>query len=78
MLYNILSNFRTFGRSKTRHRVRFIKDINSFYTEFLFMIAAKRSDKKMARWGDKKNLLTCTKKTLVHGIFLIIATKNET
>ena len=75
MLYNILSNFRTFGRSKTRHRVRFIKDINSFYTEFLFMIAAKRSNKK---WQDGKNLLTCTKKTLVHGIFLIIATKNET
>ena len=49
MLYNILLNFRTLGRSKTRHRVRFIKDINSFYTEFLFMIAAKRSNKK---WQD--------------------------
>ena len=49
MLYNILSNFRTFGHSKTRHRVRFIKDINSFYTEFLFMIAVKRSNKK---WQD--------------------------
>ena len=49
MLYNILLNFRMLGRSKTRHRVRFIKDINSFYTEFLFMIAAKRFNKK---WQD--------------------------
>ena len=51
MLYNILSNFRTFGRSKMRHRVRFVKNINSFYTEFLFMMAAKRSNKnsKMGR-----------------------------
>ena len=54
MLYNILSNFRTFGRSKTRHRVRFIKDINSFYTEFLFMIAAKRSNKKSQDGEIKK------------------------
>ena len=45
MLYNILPNFRTFGRSKMRHRVRFVKN-NSFYTEFLFMMAAKRSSKK--------------------------------
>ena len=28
MLYSILSNFRTFGRSKMRHRVRFVKNIN--------------------------------------------------
>ena len=49
MLYNILSNFRTFGSSKMRYRVRFVKDINSFYTEFLFMMAAKRSNKK---WQD--------------------------
>ena len=49
MLYNIFSNFRTFGRSKMRHRVRFVKNINSFYTEFLFMVAAKRSNKK---WQD--------------------------
>ena len=49
MLYNIISNFRMFGSSKMRHRVRFVKNINSFYTEFLFMMAAKRSDKK---WQD--------------------------
>ena len=49
MLYNIISNFRIFGPSKMRHRVRFVKNINSFYTEFLFMMAAKRSDKK---WQD--------------------------
>ena len=49
MLYNILSNFRTFGRSKMRHRVRFVKNNNSFYTEFLFMVAKKRSNKK---WQD--------------------------
>ena len=51
MLYNILSNFWTFGRSKIRHRVRFVKNINSYYTEFLFMMAAKRSNKK---WQDGK------------------------
>ena len=63
-LYNILSNFRKFGRSKMRHWVRFVKNINSFYTELLFMMAAKRSSKK---WQDgKKTLLTCTKKTLVY------------
>ena len=28
MLYNILSNFRTFGSSEMRHRVRFVKNIN--------------------------------------------------
>ena len=49
MLYNILSNFRTFGRSKVRHRVRFVKNINSFSTEFLFMMAEIRSNKK---WQD--------------------------
>ena len=49
MLYNILSNFRTFGRSKVRHRVRFVKNINSFCTEFLFMMAEIRSNKK---WQD--------------------------
>ena len=49
MLHNILSNFRTFGRSKIRHRVRFVKNINSFYTEFVFMMDAKRSNKK---WQD--------------------------
>ena len=34
-----------------QRRVRFVKDINfiSFYTEFLFMMAAKRSNKK---WQD--------------------------
>ena len=56
MLYNILSNFRTFGSSKMRYRVRFVKDINSFYTEFLFMMAAKRSNKKW-RDGDLKELI---------------------
>ena len=49
MLYNILPNFRTFGRSKMRHRVQFVKNINSFYTEVLFMMVAKRSNK---RWQD--------------------------
>ena len=49
MLYNILSNSRTFGRSKMRHRVRFVKNNNSFYTEFLFMMTGKRSNKK---WQD--------------------------
>ena len=49
MLYNILSNFPTFGRSKMQHQVRFLKNINSFYTEFLFMMAAKRPNKK---WQD--------------------------
>ena len=49
MLCNILSNFRTFGSSKMRYRVRFVKDIDSFYTEFLFMMTAKRSNKK---WQD--------------------------
>ena len=41
------------------------------------MMAAKRSNKKWQD-GEIKNLLTCTKKTLVYEIFLIIATKNET
>ena len=47
ILYKILSNFRTFGRSKMRNQVRFVKNINSFYTEFLFMIAVKRSNIKL-------------------------------
>ena len=51
MLYNVLSYFRTFGRSKMRHWVRFVKNINSFYTECLFMMAAKISNKK---WQDGK------------------------
>ena len=46
MLYDILSNFRTFGHSKMRHRIRFVKSINSFFTKFLLMMAAKRSNKK--------------------------------
>ena len=49
MLYNILSNFPTFGRSKMQHQVQFLKNTNSFYTEFLFMMVAKRSNKK---WQD--------------------------
>ena len=30
MGYNILSNFRTFGRSKMRHRGQSVKNINSY------------------------------------------------
>ena len=49
MLCNIFSSFQTFPRSKMRHQVRFVKSINSFYTEFLFIMASKRSNKK---WQD--------------------------